>query len=215
MNKYLEKIAGKYDNQHKYMNTLFRRYSKGRANLKLVGGRALAGSTIGGTLGYGASLPDRGIYDKKNKSFSTRPSTTPEKVRVTISGALLGGVFGASSGTKRVIRNFENRFNSGTHRAKFHKRFSTAGSRSYSHRNVSDIMRDMGATPSQFKTKAEATKHYRRQAMKHHPDRGGSRETMQKLNDAFEEYKKHPDGFEKLAGYKYLNKIVQLNSGNA
>ncbi len=48
------------------------------------------------------------------------------------------------------------------------------------------------------KTKAEAKKAFRRKAMKHHPDRGGSVEKMKEVNDAWEVFSKSDD-FRKMA----------------
>lgn len=78
-------------------------------------------------------------------------------------------------------------------------------------RTVQDLMNDMDAPTGGFKTKAEATKHYKRMVMKHHPDRGGDVEKMKKINKAFDDFKAHPDGFEKLAGLAniYLEKVAQ------
>lgn len=91
---------------------------------------------------------------------------------------------------------------------------SSGGKSNYGFRNstgsIHDILNDLEAPAGGFKTKAEATKHFKRMSMKHHPDRGGDVEKMKKINTAFDKFKAHPDGFEKLAGLNniYLDYIL-------
>lgn len=47
------------------------------------------------------------------------------------------------------------------------------------------------------KTKAEAKAKHRAEALKHHPDRGGSEEKMKKLNNDWDNFKAHH--FDKLS----------------
>lgn len=140
------------------------------------------GAALGGAAGY---LPKTKYEDGKVKN-----RTRKERV---IDGALLGTVGGAhgafSFGKYKV-----NGYNSSSY-----DNFKRGQSYSKA-RTVHDIHSDLGFPKGGFKTKMEATKHYKKMAMKHHPDRpGGSDELMKKINTAWDEYKKHPDGFEKLA----------------
>jgi hypothetical protein len=74
--------------------------------------------------------------------------------------------------------------------------------------SFSDLTKKMGMTGTPT-TKAEVHKHFKVQAMKHHPDRGGDPTKMTEINSAYTKAKAHPD-FEKLASYnKYLEKIAE------
>lgn len=57
------------------------------------------------------------------------------------------------------------------------------------------------------KTKLDAKKAYRAAAMKNHPDRGGSTETMQQVNAEWEAFKNSP-AWEKLAVARYWSAIA-------
>lgn len=139
-------------------------------------------------------------------------------------GAAIGGIAGASLGSMykslKTLNEFRTDGTSNEYKKHFrdHKSWDdffkqqqqhSGGSRGRSYYNgggsdLGSIHSDLKAPPGGFKTKAEATKHYRQMARKHHPDRGGKTEDMQKINSAWGKFKKHPDGFEKLAGLNNL-----------
>jgi hypothetical protein len=128
---------------------------------------------------------------------------------------------GRAAGVKTFGRSYHNFHNNDENfREEFKKKFSNqshwnsgtggsggGGAGFARHRDVGSIHKDLGTPKGGFKTKAEATKHYRGLAAKHHPDRGGKTEDMQRINAAWDEFKKHPDGFEKLAGLGILSWI--------
>ena len=95
-------------------------------------------------------------------------------------------------------------------------RGSSGGGNRYSSKvgDISELHKDLGAPAGGFKTKAEAKKHYARAASKNHPDKNpddvdGANARMSRINAAWDKYKKHPEGFEKLASSIYLDWIYQ------
>lgn len=214
-NKFLEKIAAKfgtfkYTNFDKVIQTLHKRAPDRSNKVAAIG--ALAG---GGALGYAGYSQDADYVT--GKKF-TKPQRVKNGVVSALSGSVLGGISGKNFSSN--IRSFKILNRAFKIRNKATRTSGRWGSSSregwYNHHNagrtVKDILKDIGAPEGGFKTKAEASKHYKRMAMKHHPDRGGDAEKMKKINKAFEEFKKHPDGFEKLAssGNIYLDTIASL-----
>tara|TARA_B100000131_G_scaffold278352_1_gene282769 strand:- start:5832 stop:6932 length:1101 start_codon:yes stop_codon:yes gene_type:complete len=65
---------------------------------------------------------------------------------------------------------------------------------------------------SNVKTKKEAQKLYRKQAMKYHPDRGGDPAKMSEVNKAWETFQ-NSSHFQKLAFHEELQKIANLAGG--
>lgn len=65
---------------------------------------------------------------------------------------------------------------------------------------------------SNVKTKKEAQKLYRKQAMKYHPDRGGDPAKMSEVNKAWEIFQ-NSSHFQKLAFHEELQKIANLAGG--
>lgn len=229
MNKYLEKIAAPiYNDAFKAVNTARRRFLNGK-NVGLAGvKRMIGGSAIGGGVGVAANTGTYDEWDDNKSRYVTKKHTTGQRVAGGIAGALLGGFLGANSG--RVVANskFDKKMGASPHRIfgdtkhgrKLEDIIVKAKGKSFSApprtrtRNVSDILKDLGAPTGGFKTKEEAKKHFRRAAMKNHPDRGGNVDAMQKINKAFDEFQAHPEGFSKLAGYRYLSKVVETVKKN-
>lgn len=188
MNKYLEKVAVSVN----YMHTMG------------------AGAAVGAGLGAWA-----GYSEKKKRVptgwFSSKQvdKTKHERVLSGISGAITGGYAGAALGfyahpdVRRSYRGYK--YGGG----------GAAGNTTTS-RTIHDIHADLGMPKGGFKTKAEATAHFRKARSKHHPDRyqGAERERanerMSKLNRAWDEFQAHPEGFTKLAN-AYLEKIAKIN----
>ena len=129
-------------------------------------------------------IDNKGNYVKK---------TTGERVRTSILAGGMLGLYGASAGSEIDLRRNAAKF------ARKHGGSSSGGFRSHFEDTVSSMEKDLGFPKGGFKTKTEATAHFRRTAMKNHPDRGGKVEDMQKINAAWEKYKNHPKGFDKLA----------------
>ncbi len=147
----------------------------------------LIGAAIGGAAGY---LPKTKYEDGKVKK-----RTMKERV---IDGTLLGAVGGGYGAFSFGRFKVNGRNSSSYDNFKRGQSYSKA-------RTVHDIHSDLQFPNGGFKTKMEATKHYKKMAMKHHPDRpGGSDEVMKKINAAWDDYKKHPDGFQKLASSNNL-----------
>lgn len=72
--------------------------------------------------------------------------------------------------------------------------------------NIHDLHAKMEMPKGGFKTKAEAKKHFRKMSSKYHPDRhGGDASKMKDFNQAWQEFEKHPEGFEKLASNRILD----------
>lgn len=173
----------------------------------------LTGALAGGYLGAAAhgirvsKISNRG-FKGKNKLFDIRHKTYADN-----SNKFSDEVFGAwKSSNKSHNENFHQKQKQWYEEAKReqqrqHQRQSSGGGRSYGSAggSVSDLHRDLEFPEGGFKTKAEATKHYRKMSMKHHPDRGGDPEKMKKINTAWDKFKAHPDGFEKLAHLHFDN----------
>lgn len=207
-NKYLEKIAFNYTSAEQVYKTFNRRVSK-----KPIWYGAGAGVTLGL-----ASAPINIKASNRELKELRRPklSKTEEK-GIFVTNPLIIGAAGAYAGhilRGSSINGTVNRVINSLNRIKSRKAAAGAGGSFYrSHRPVSDIMKDLGRK-NHFSTKAEASKHYRSMAMKHHPDRGGDVSKMQTINKAWDEFKNHPEGFEKLASAglenKYLEKVAEF-----
>ena len=219
MNRYLEKIAAPiYDNPDKLGKTFGRRYL--RKHAPSIVGKGLLGAAIGGGLG---SLPKTTTeYNWKTRQDEERELSGFER-GLNIAGGAVGGAglglgFGVNGAIKGLRKGVDPRSRymeklMGIYRKAASKPgASGGGGRSYSRyssRTVNDLYKDLNASKP-FKTKAEATRHYKSQAMKNHPDRGGSTEKMQDINKAWDEFKAHPDGFEKLASNRFLDFIADM-----
>lgn len=228
MNKYLEKVAAAfgtrtYKDFDKIYDTFKRRVPDHSNKISAVS--ALGAGTVGAGLGYA-----------QKEDYMGNKYTHEQRLA---HAAAVGGLWGAAGGVwgkliptlKRDDRifaraksvnekAFDNRSKAGFKNYKGYENFDDffkehfrqgGGAYRSSSRTVDDILRDMDAPAGGFKTKAEASKHFKRMAMKHHPDRGGDTEKMKKINAAFDEFKAHPDGFEKLAGLAniYLEKVAE------
>lgn len=149
------------------------------------------GALIGSVLGAGAKYP------REISPVDQRRYTKKERAARVATGAILGAGLGAYVGTtKHILDTLKRRANSG-YRA-----------------TVNEPLRkhfeNMGA--ANFRTKAEANKHYKTMASKWHPDKPrGSHEKMQKLNQAWQKAKAHPD-FEKLAQENKYIKYLDSNT---
>lgn len=198
-NKYLEKLASIYSHESKLLSTYLRRaFNKGAKSHVLSG---LGGGAAGGYAGA------RNKDDSKTK-----------RVVKGLSGALAGFYGGLAisggSGTYKAMSHLKK-----TNMAGLKKVYDKAnaklgsggGAASRIKRGIHDIKKDLNL-PASVKTKADAHRHFKREAMKHHPDRGGDPAKMAKVNAAWTEFKSHPDGFEKLASSNnFLDKIAEMN----
>lgn len=149
-----------------------------------------AGAAIGGTLGAGLSYSSK--RDVTGKKY-TKSERILNGVSGGLSGAWLGHNIHAMLRTFRDYKKYKDTYKNGN--PGFKSKTSS----------IHDLHKDLEMPVGGFKTKAEATRHYKKMAMKNHPDRGGDVEKMKKINTAWENYKKHPDGFEKLAGLSFKN----------
>lgn len=226
MNKYLEKVAAPiYDDIFKTVNTAKRRYMQSKA-VGLSGiSRVGAGSAVGAGVGVAGNSGNYEAWDDDKYRYVTKKHTIGDRVVGGIAGGILGGFLGASSAAASASAKFNKKigadgrrlFGDTKHGRKMEDLFVKAKSkttsappRGHRTRTVNDILGDLGAPVGGFKTKDEAKKHFRRAAMKNHPDRGGNVEAMQKINKAFEEYQAHPEGFNKLAGFKYIEQLSKF-----
>jgi hypothetical protein len=193
MNKYLEKVA------------------------KITPGHAMAaGATIGAAIGGYA-----GYHQKQKKVptglFTSRKvdKTNVERVMGGIGGAVLGAYGGAAAGayahpaTRKGFKEFRQQ------QYQYRQQYAGGGGRSAGNtrtaRTIHNIHEDLGMPKGGFKTKKEATDHFRRARSKAHPDRhGGNHSEMAKLNRAWDEFQAHPEGFTKLAN-AYLEKIAGID----
>lgn len=168
-----------------------------KAALHSVHKWGIGGAAVGSLLG----LKTQGnIYDEHEGKIINRKFTTGERIKNSLAGGIFGGYAGLTIGTVRHARM------SGQYRG----HGGEAPPPRYKTRSMKDIYSDLGAKPGTFRNKSEASRHYKKMAMKHHPDRpGGSVDTMKKVNTAWDDFKKHPDGFEKLAGLGILERIYE------
>lgn len=178
---------------------------KDRAENTLKG--ILAGGILGAAGGsiLGRSAASNRIYnrmsagrDRLMKSRDARFEKNDAAFKAEYNAA-------SSKADDKYWQDFANRFNQSSHR----RSSNSGGSSSFrSSGDIDQLHKDLEFPAGGFKTKSEATKHFRRMSMKHHPDRGGSTEAMSKINAAWDKYKKHPNGFEKLAGLGILEKVA-------
>lgn len=194
MNKYLEKVA---------------RFSQLKNLLKNPEVTYAAG---GGIIGATAGALPKTTYDYDHRgNMRERKLSTFERGINSVSlggvGAYVGHNIGRSARASEQFKQAYKDARSG--------KYSSGGGFSYGRgRSVKDIHADLGA-PSGFKTKMEAKTHYRRTASKYHPDKHPGKTDwanaeMAKVNKAWDDYAKHPDGFEKLAN-SYLEKLAGLD----
>lgn len=205
MNKYLEKVAGKFSTLVKDL----------RDNRGAVSGGVAGAATFGYIGSHGKT---------RDSMFSkTREKTKAEKIMGGIGGVLSGAYMGAVFGGSRDLIKGRGAFNeafkarSGYYKHRgYHYGGGGEGVSSTRGKTISDIHKDLGAS-SGFKTKSEAQTHFRRQASKWHPDKhigptkDQANKEMQKINSAWTQFKSHPEGFEKLAN-AYLVKAASMFS---
>lgn len=204
-----------------------RKFGKGLMNTPAVIGGGLGfgmGAIPGAAISYNATGgPDDGhthkemakLRSKLNKGLSGLEQGSPEfkkkkseinkemetflnkrkKKNAIIGGLLSGGLVGlrTANSAARATGGWGSQkqwFNAGGN-------FGGGGrARSYGSATAAQAKKILGL--GDVKTKAEAKKKFRQAAMKHHPDRGGSHEAMQKVNDAWEAFQNSSD-FKKLA----------------
>lgn len=175
----------------------------------------LVGALAGGYLGAAAhgiragKITTRG-FKAKNKLFDIRNKTYAKN-----SEKFSDETFGAwNSSNKSHNENFRQKQKQWYEEAKQEQQRgqqqrgqSSGGRGAYGSASggINDLHRDLEFPEGGFKTKAEATRHYRKMSMKHHPDRGGDPEKMKKINTAWDKFKSHPEGFEKLAYLHFDN----------
>ena len=190
MNKYLEKIAFEYKGFDHAFDTAMARTSN-RGTLKA----GLVGAAIMGGLGARATKkPDPNGKPGEMVSISNK-----ERAGRTAALATLGAVYAGSMAhmVKKIkIGDFvSNRVYDTLLKGRAHRGFSAASAAS--HGDIKSHFKDMGYSGSH--TKKDVHSFYKRQAMKLHPDRGGSASDMESLNAAYQKVKNHPD-FVKMAG---------------
>lgn len=144
-----------------------------------------------------------------------------------IAGAYLGGMIGAGIGMKRHPKAYKDYTGQTDYKKAYEDAYrrhrgygggssSGAGNTYRSSRTIHDIHKDLDMPAGGFKTKKEATTHFRKMRSKHHPDRyqGPDKEAankrMAQLNRSWDEFEKHPDGFTKLAN-AYLTKLAGVD----
>ena len=187
MNKYLEKLAFYEDGEH-ILGTYSRRAAP--KIYKRAGRWGAAGAVASGAVGF-----------KKARDQKLSGRDTFKK---TLGYALGGGALASGVSIQRSANKIFTRINS-----KFIPKLNNRkqarfaeGIRNIVHPPIARINKDLGFANPPL-TKAEAKKHYKQLAMKHHPDRkGGSTQMMSKINKAWEDYQGHPLGFQKLAKLK-------------
>jgi len=145
------------------------------------------GAPIGAVLGY-APTHKRNFWTGKQE----RELTKKERRNAAIKGAILdGATFGALGA-----------FNGADREDVFRQRYQHSQRPYVDPDTLEKHFRDMGGAG--FKTKAEATRHYKVMAGKWHPDRqGGNADKMAKLNEAWQKARAHPD-FQKMASENNL-----------
>lgn len=201
MNKYLIKAA---------------RFSEGLKKVKnFVTDSRTVGAAVGGSIGAAAgSTQGLKTHEQDFLGNPKRKFTAKERKHHAIAGSITGGVIGGFYGYQ-VGRGLK-----GMHGYRQQNNYGGGGGRysgyKHSSRGIDDIYKDLDAT-GQFRTKHEAKTHYRRMASKHHPDRFinphekvQAEKKMSKINAAWDEFHKHPNGFEKLAN-SYLTKVAAVD----
>ena len=128
-----------------------------------------AGAALGGTLGAGLSYSSK--RDAVGKKY-----TISERILNGVSGGLGGAWIGHNLHTSlRAVRNYRNYE---YYKDAYKNRKTGFKSKTSS---IHGLHKDLEMPIGGFKTKAEATKHYKKMAMKHHPDKGGDVEKMKKI----------------------------------
>lgn len=181
-----------------------------------VRGGALVGATLGG---YSGSHKTKKVLVSPWRTKEVE-LTTPERIFHSVAGATTGAIGGIMAGS--IIANHRHPEQFKAHyREAYKKQYQgNGGARgSYASRTIHDIHGDLGMPKGGFKTKTEATTHFRKMRSKHHPDRAktdadrvSKNAQMAKLNKAWDEFNKHPEVFTKLAN-AYLEKIAGLDVG--
>lgn len=215
MNIDIEKIAGFADTMNTVKNTVIQ--NRG----------AYLGGAIGSTtaVSLGSLEKNRLEYNPKTGRLERIPLTKTERILGGVVNGLAGGYIGAGIGHSfDRVRNFNEQMrkarssyggggsdSSGSSSGKSnswddYRRYAGA---SRGARSTDDLHKVLGK-PGGFKTKKEAMDHFRRMRSANHPDRaGGNAERMKELNQAWDEYQKHPGGFNKLA---FLMKSAAIDS---
>jgi hypothetical protein len=198
VNKYLEKIAALSESAFK--------------NLAIGGGAALGGIT-GGTWAYHSTKN----YNKAEMAKPKHLRQESESLGLNAAiGTIGGSVVGAQIGDlfvqhrlgKARVEEFGDLFKNNRNHRQYQYQY---------HQPKQDTIQSLHETlgSGRIKTKDEFKAHYRRQVSKYHPDRyvAGSKEqqaandTLTKINAARDKFMTHPEGFEKLAHNKFLNRI--------
>lgn len=224
-NKYLEKLAFQSRNIDEIYSTLKRRTP---SHVWRWGATGSIGGSVMGIPDQTYEINSRGEYIKDEKGkYKKRKLSTNERLFRAGVGAVAGGVIGANMGSD--LRNMDLNYkalsiNLKKARKEYNKSRGEWGSwgnyqRSRERNNyssplddISGLHKDLEFPSGGFKTKDEAKRHYKKLAMKYHPDRftnpsekDATSKRMQKINAAWGKYKKHPEGFEKLASNRYLD----------
>lgn len=191
MNKYLEKLAF--------------RVSSGQAALA----GAIAGGAAGGWSGHRSKEKEIPVGFFKTKKVK---KTEAERVLSGIGAGLGGAYLGAAAGlymhpSTRAYRRQQYQRTGGSGSGRAGNEFTS--------RTIHDIHADLNMPKGGFKTKTEAKSHFRKTRSQYHPDKHPGKEKemnerMAKFNRAWDEFEKHPEGFEKLAN-AYLYKLAAVD----
>jgi hypothetical protein len=178
--------------------------------LENIGGGTLAGSVLGGGLGHHFSSDDKLLKDKgyqqqlrelaKQKGIDHEKD--PEKFEAyrkkwnrinrgiaTLGGGFAGAQLGSMLGSMLGAQRYSSKYQAGGNRGGGYRPGPSV---------TTDMARKTLGMQGNIKTKAEAKKIFRQQAMKHHSDHGGSDERMAKMNEAWKVVKES-SWFEKLS----------------
>ncbi len=143
------------------------------------------GAGVGGATGAGMQHLSNKATDKygdaKDKEFR-------KKHKILTSPVLMGAATAAYGAAKfrdigHTVKSFRN-FAKATRRRRYGGKSREAPRSAPPKSSAPEWLRGV-------KTKAEAKAKHRAEAMKHHPDRGGSEEKMKKLNSDWDAYKAH------------------------
>jgi hypothetical protein len=193
-------------------------------------------------VGGAANAALNNVYTKaNNEKAKTREGKKQgikkiNRTAATIMGGLTGGALGAHVGSAiKDVRSSTREFNRWAHRSKarrkqwsedFKNDFKNSWGNRYGRGSSSSSNRDAGPSnpkrsasvpewAKKAKTKDEAKKAYRAEAIKHHPDKGGDPEKMKKVNVEWEDFTKHPNSpFHKMAGVlaAFMDELTSIYS---
>lgn len=178
-----------------------------------VAGAAIGGTVTGGVGALSQHLSNRKTdkrWEQTNKQRAAKgQSPLPKKQRVSpLAAGAIFGAFGAAHGAA-----IGNAAHMGQQQGRQYYRGGTRrGPGGYAPPPPpSNVMAPAWA--GKVKTKSEATKAWKSEARKHHPDLGGNPDKMKKVNAEWEEWQRS-NHFNKLAGVipSFLDELMQIYS---